>query len=52
VRAAEKTPDVQQALDTLGYGPSDKSPSEFAHFVAGDIQDWAAAVKAAGLKPQ
>lgn len=52
VRAAEKDSQVRQTMDRLGYAPSDESPSQFAHFVRQDIRDWAAAAKAAGLKPE
>ena len=44
-------PAIVKRFDELGVTPVKMSPAEFTSFVAGQVQDWAPAIKAADVKP-
>ena len=44
-------PAVVRRFEELGVTPVRMSPAEFTSFVAGQVQDWAPAIKAADVKP-
>ncbi len=45
-------PAVIDRLDKIGVDPDGSSPDEFAKTIAADITQWAAAIKAAGIKAE
>ena len=46
-----KSPEVNAALEKLGFEPKATTPEEFAAFLASEMQKWPPLLRAAGLKP-